>query len=119
MLLGHNTPQVGELLIVVPFQDSYGVAEAADPDDELDVTATQAKEDVASIAEVAASSAKAKVSGLAAAAVHVTGSVDGLSMGQKLFFIGAIAGVCALFLKSRNDGQGSNVSGSLKEKSMA
>jgi peptidyl-prolyl cis-trans isomerase B (cyclophilin B) len=99
------------------FQALYGVAEAADPDDELDVTATTVKEDVASIAEVAASSTKAKVSGLAAAAVSTTGSVDGLSIGQKVFFVGAIAAVCAVFLKSR-DGS-SSISGGLKEKSMA
>jgi peptidyl-prolyl cis-trans isomerase B (cyclophilin B) len=66
---------------------------------------------------VAASSTKAKVSGLAAAAVSATGSVDGLSLGQKVFFVGAIAAVCGIFLKSRNT-QGS-VSGGLKEKSMA
>jgi peptidyl-prolyl cis-trans isomerase B (cyclophilin B) len=96
------------------FQALYGVAEPADPDDELDVTTTQGKEDVASIAEVAASSTKAKVSGLAAAAVGATGSVDGLS----LFFVGAIAAVCGIFLKSRNN-QLNNVSGGLKEKSMA
>jgi peptidyl-prolyl cis-trans isomerase B (cyclophilin B) len=101
------------------FQDLHGVAEAADPNDELDVTATQVKEEVASIAEVAATSTKAKVSDLAAAAMNVTGSADGLSMGQKLFFVGAIAALCALFLKSRNGGQGSIVSGGLKEKSMA
>jgi len=39
-------------------------------------------------------------------------------MGQKLFFVTAIVGVCVLFLKSRNGGQGS-FSGGLKEKSMA
>jgi peptidyl-prolyl cis-trans isomerase B (cyclophilin B) len=54
---------------------------------------------------------------LAAAAVSATGSVDGLSLGQKVFFVGAIAAVCGIFLKSRN-AQGS-VSGGLKEKSMA
>jgi peptidyl-prolyl cis-trans isomerase B (cyclophilin B) len=101
------------------FQDLYGVAEAANPDDELDVTATQVKEEVASIAEVSASSTKAKVSGLAAAAVKAAGSADGLSMGQKLFFVGAIAAICALFLKTRTGGQGSSSLGGLKEKSMA
>jgi peptidyl-prolyl cis-trans isomerase B (cyclophilin B) len=47
-----------------------------------------------------------------------TGSADGLSMGQKFFFVGAIVAICVLFLKSRNGGQ-SNIVGGLKEKSMA
>jgi len=45
-------------------------------------------------------------------------ATDGLSLGQKLFFVGGIVGVCALFLRSR----GGNVNtglGGLKEKSMA
>jgi hypothetical protein len=111
-----STPQVGELLIVVPFlQDLYGVAEPAIPGDELDITTTPSVDDVVNIAEVShASSTKAKIPGLAAA----TGSADGLSMGQKLFFIVAIVAVCVLFLKSRNGGQ-SNIIGGLKEKSMA
>jgi peptidyl-prolyl cis-trans isomerase B (cyclophilin B) len=96
-------------------QDLYGLAEPAIPGDELDITTTPSVDDVVNIAEVShASSTKAKIPGLAAA----TGSADGLSMGQKLFFIVAIVAVCVLFLKSRNGGQ-SNIIGGLKEKSMA
>ncbi|CAA9962246.1 Peptidyl-prolyl cis-trans isomerase B [Pyrenophora teres f. teres] len=103
----------------VPAEDLYGVAEPAIPGDNLDVTATTVGGDKASIAESSkTSSTKSKISGLAAAAVSSTSSVDGLSMGQKLFFVTAIVGVCVLFLKSRNGGQGS-FSGGLKEKSMA
>jgi peptidyl-prolyl cis-trans isomerase B (cyclophilin B) len=40
---------------------------------------------------------------------------DGLSMGQKLFFLGVIVGICALFLRSR----GGTVTENLKVKSMA
>ncbi|KAG9196699.1 Peptidyl-prolyl cis-trans isomerase B [Alternaria panax] len=99
----------------VPEEDLYGAAEPAIPGDELDITATPSKEDVVNIAEVSqASSTKPKLPGLAAA----TGSADGLSMGQKLFFVGAVVAVCVLFLKSRNGGQ-SNIVGGLKEKSMA
>ncbi|KAG9386325.1 Peptidyl-prolyl cis-trans isomerase [Pyrenophora tritici-repentis] len=95
------------------------VAEPAIPGDNLDVTTTTVGGDQASIAESSkTSSTKSKISGLAAAAVSSTSSIDGLSMGQKLFFVTAIVGVCVLFLKSRNGGQGS-FSGGLKEKSMA
>jgi peptidyl-prolyl cis-trans isomerase B (cyclophilin B) len=38
---------------------------------------------------------------------------DGLSMGQKLFLVGAIVGICALFVRSRGGSE------SLKAKSMA
>ncbi|RMZ74044.1 peptidyl-prolyl cis-trans isomerase b [Pyrenophora seminiperda CCB06] len=102
----------------VPAEDLYGVAEPAIPGDELDVTATRVSGDQASIAESSkTSSSKSKISGLAAA-VSSTSSVDGLSMGQKLFFVTAIVAVCLLFLKSRNGGQGA-FSGGHKEKSMA
>jgi len=114
-----STPHHGELLIFSLSQDLYGVAGSAIPGDELDVTATHAGGDQASIAESSkASSSKPKISGLAAAAVSSTSSVDGLSMGQKLFFVTVIVAACALFLKSRNGGQGT-FSGGLKEKSMA
>lgn len=47
-----------------------------------------------------------------------TSTVEGLSAGQKLFFVGAIVAVCALFLRSR--GGTSNVSvDRFKDKSMA
>jgi peptidyl-prolyl cis-trans isomerase B (cyclophilin B) len=96
-------------------QDLYGLAEPAIPGDELDITATPSTDDVVNIAEVSQpSSTKAKVPGLAA----VTDSADGLSLGQKVFIIGAIVAVCAVFLKTRNGGQ-SNIMGGLKEKSMA
>jgi len=113
-----STPHHGELLIFSLSQDLYGVAGSAIPGDELDVTATHAGGDQASIAESSkTSSSKSKISGLAAA-VSSTSSVDGLSMGQKLFFVTIIVAACALFLKSRNGGQGT-FSGGLKEKSMA
>ena len=99
------------------FQDLYGAAEPAIPGDDLDVTSTPIIDDVASIAKVSeASDVKSKIEGLAAA-IPVTGSTEGLSLGQKLMLIGAIVAVCTLFLKSRNGG--SNIVGGLKEKSMA
>ncbi|KAI4928538.1 Peptidyl-prolyl cis-trans isomerase B [Alternaria conjuncta] len=91
------------------------VPEEAIPGDELDITATPSHDDIVNIAEVSqASSTKGKIPGLAAAA----GSADGLSVGQKLFFIGAVVAICVLFLKTRNGGQ-SNIMGGFKEKSMA
>jgi peptidyl-prolyl cis-trans isomerase B (cyclophilin B) len=39
-------------------------------------------------------------------------NADGLSIGQKLFFLGAVVAVCALFLRTRGDN-------GLKAKSMA
>jgi peptidyl-prolyl cis-trans isomerase B (cyclophilin B) len=57
-----------------------------------------------------ASGAKAKIEGLASS-VSATGSTDGLSLGQKFFFIVVIVAACGLFLNSRKGG--------LKEKSMA
>ncbi|KNG49171.1 peptidyl-prolyl cis-trans isomerase b [Stemphylium lycopersici] len=95
----------------VPKEDLYGAAEPAIPGDDLDVTSTPIIDDVASIAKVSeASDVKSKLEGLASA-IPVTGSTEGLSLGQKLMLIGAIVAVCTLFLKSRNGG--------LKEKSMA
>jgi len=41
---------------------------------------------------------------------------DGLSLGQKLFLIGAVVGVCAFFIRSRGGGGGSD---RFKEKNMA
>ena len=92
----------------VPFQDIYGDAEPADPSDSLDVTSSKVGDDVASIAKPPKASAdKTKLEGLASSG----SSTDGLSLGQKLFFIVAIVVACALFLRSRKGG--------LKEKSMA
>ena len=110
-------PKVGRSLKGGPFlQNLYGLGEPAIPGDELDITAaTPSKEDIVNIAEVTqASTTKPKLPGMAVA----TGSADGLSMGQKFFFVGAIVAICVLFLKSRNGGQ-SNIVGGLKEKSMA
>lgn len=48
----------------------------------------------------------------------VTTSEEGLSVAQKLFFVGAIVAVCALYLRSRGAKSGTTASG-FKEKSMA
>ncbi|KAF5850364.1 hypothetical protein GGP41_002568, partial [Bipolaris sorokiniana] len=92
----------------VPAEDLYGDAEPADPSDSLDVTTSKVGDDVASIAKPPKASAdKTKLEGLASS----DSSTDGLSLGQKLFFVVAIVVACALFLRSRKGG--------LKEKSMA
>lgn len=48
----------------------------------------------------------------------LTPADEGLSVAQKLFFIGAIVALCALFLRSRG-GKSSSGMGGFKEKSMA
>lgn len=45
-----------------------------------------------------------------------TGATEGLSVGQKVFFIGGIAVVCSLFIRTRG---GKSVAGIGKEKSLA
>lgn len=81
-------------------QDLYGVAEPATPGDNLDVTVGTTKEQ----ATIQTSdSTKATIPGFVAAAAG--GSAEGLSVGQKMFFIGGIAAVCTLFLRSRGTGQ--------------
>jgi peptidyl-prolyl cis-trans isomerase B (cyclophilin B) len=96
-------------------QDLYGVAEPISADENLDITAPKPKAssavDVAKPPVAKEDKPKSKVPVLAT-------SEDGLSAGQKLFFVGAIVAVCALFLRSR--GGKSTVSlDRLKEKSMA
>lgn len=96
------------------FQDLYGVAGAADPNDTLDVTTAATADEVATIQT--SDSTKTKIPGLMAA----TGTAaDGLSLGQKLFFIGGIVGVCALFLRSKSGANVNNGNGLFKDKSMA
>ena len=92
-------------------QDLYGVAEPATPGDNLDVTVDTKASDVAS--SKTSDSVKTKIPGLMAA----TEATDGLSMGQKLFFVAVIVALCALFLRSR--GGKSAGSGASKGKSMA
>jgi len=106
-------------------QDKYGVAEPVSPDENLDVT-------------TASSVHAGKVSGAAAAGVDVaktpvakldkdksntktpvlTSAQEGLSVAQKLFFVGAIVALCVLFLRAKG-GKSNTGGGSFKEKSMA
>ncbi|KAL6708714.1 Peptidyl-prolyl cis-trans isomerase B [Coniothyrium glycines] len=97
----------------VPEEDLYGNAGAADPNDTLDVTVAATANDVATIQT--SDSAKTKIPTL----VTATGTTDGLSLGQKLFFVGGIVGVCALFLRSKSSGKVNNGNGIFKDKSMA
>lgn len=100
--------------MVLFLQDLYGSAGAADPSDTLDVTTAVTASEIATIQT--SNSGKTKIPGLMTA----TGTAaDGLSLGQKLFFIGGIVGVCALFLRSKSGGMVSNGSGTFKDKSMA
>ncbi|CAI6341767.1 unnamed protein product [Periconia digitata] len=97
----------------VPEEDIYGEAKPAKAGDNLDITPSQqTAADQANIKEQPSEPKKTSVS----VPVPTQGSeVDsGLSMGQKLFLIGAVVGVCALFIRSRGGG-GSG----LKEKNMA
>jgi peptidyl-prolyl cis-trans isomerase B (cyclophilin B) len=68
---------------------------------------------MADIADIAKPTSESKKQSIPAA-VH-SDLDDGLSMGQKLFFLGVIVGLCALFLRSR----GGNGADGLKVKSMA
>lgn len=84
--------------------------------DNLDVTASSSQSakvsEVASIPAAKEDSTKSKIPGLAAASTD-----EGLSVAQKLMFIGGVVAVCTLFLRSRS---GKTVgTGSFKEKSMA
>lgn len=91
-------------------KDTYGVAEPAIPGDNLDVTIASTKDQVMSQKSDAI---KTKIPGFMAAATG--GSAEGLSVGQKVFFVGGISAVCALFLRSR----GASTAGIGKSKSMA
>ncbi|KAH7069533.1 cyclophilin-like domain-containing protein [Paraphoma chrysanthemicola] len=101
----------------VPEEDLYGVAEPADPDDNLDVTTPKSKAsdavDVAKPPTSKGDSEKAKTK----APVLATNE-EGLSAAQKLFFVGAIVAVCALFLRSRG-GKSSVGQDRYKDKSFA
>jgi peptidyl-prolyl cis-trans isomerase B (cyclophilin B) len=92
------------------FQDKNGA------DENLDTTSLKPKAsaavDVAKPA-VAKESEKAKTK-----APVIISSGEGLSAAQKLFFVGAIVAICALFLRSRS-GKSSNAQGGFKDKSMA
>jgi peptidyl-prolyl cis-trans isomerase B (cyclophilin B) len=102
------------VLIVSFFQDLYGVAEPISPDENLDVTVSKPK---ASTAVDVAKTPAAKEEKATSSASALTSPAVGLSAAQKLFFVGAIVALCALFLRSRGGkstpGQGG------KEKSMA
>lgn len=79
--------------------------------DNLDITSSQ--QTVADIADIPEPPKEPKQSTIA---VPVHSDFDeGLSLGQKLFFLGVVVGICAFFLRSRG-GKGSSI---LKEKSMA
>ena len=95
----------------------YGKAGSTVPGDDLDVTTTSSK--LASVSQVSSNPAakedatKSKIPGSAASST----TDDGLSVTQKLMFIGGVLAVCALFVRTR-DGKSSNI-GTFKEKSMA
>jgi len=89
----------------------YGVA--GDDGTELDVTSDQTTGNV----DVATAPATTQDSKIPIASIPGSALMeDGLSWGQKLFFVGAIVAVCALFLRSRG---GASTSGGFKQKSMA
>jgi len=77
-------------------KDIYGVAEPATPGDSLDVTISVKKDQTTS---QTSNAIKATIPGFMTAAAGE--SADGLSVGQKIFFVGGISAVCALFLRSR------------------
>jgi len=78
-----------EIADTSPFlEDPYGTADAAIEGDDLDDTMSK----VPSPETVAEAGAKEAVS---------TGSPQGLSLSRKLFFLGGIIGVVALFLRTR------------------
>ncbi|KAF3041439.1 Peptidyl-prolyl cis-trans isomerase B [Didymella keratinophila] len=81
---------------------------------ELDVTADQTAGhvDVATTPATTSQGSKIPIPAIPGSTV----AAEGLSWGQKLFFIGAIVAVCALFLRSRG---GASTSGGYKQKSMA
>lgn len=95
----------------------YGVAEPVDPDDNLDVTVQKSKAsdavDVAKppVAKEDTEKSKTKTPVLAS-------TEEGLSVAQKLFFVGAIVALCALFLRSRG-GKSSVGQDRYKDKSFA
>ncbi|KAF1846026.1 uncharacterized protein K460DRAFT_406251 [Cucurbitaria berberidis CBS 394.84] len=103
----------------VPEEDTYGVAEPMHAGDNLDITATASSQsakgsEVAHIPAAKGESPKSKIPGLAASS-----PTEGLSVGQKLMFLGGIVAVCALFLRSRGGKSNTATTGSFKEKSMA
>jgi peptidyl-prolyl cis-trans isomerase B (cyclophilin B) len=102
------------VLIVSFFQDLYGVAEPISPDENLDVTVSKPK---ASTAVDVAKTPAAKEEKAKTSASVLTSTAEGLSAAQKLFFVGAIVALCALFLRSRGGKSTSGQGG--KEKSMA
>ncbi|KAF9692498.1 hypothetical protein EKO04_009723 [Ascochyta lentis] len=95
----------------VPAEDLYGVA--GDDGTELDVTADQTTGAV----DVATTPATSQGSKIPIPAIPGSALMEeGLSWGQKLFFVGAIVAVCVLFLRSRGS---ASTSGGFKQKSMA
>ncbi|XPT02450.1 Peptidylprolyl isomerase [Ascochyta lentis] len=95
----------------VPAEDLYGVA--GDDGTELDVTADQTTGAV----DVATTPATSQGSKIPIPAIPGSALMEeGLSWGQKFFFVGAIVAVCVLFLRSRGS---ASTSGGFKQKSMA
>jgi peptidyl-prolyl cis-trans isomerase B (cyclophilin B) len=89
------------------FQDKLGADENLDTTS-LKPTASAVKHAVAKESE------KAKPT-----TPVITSSGEGLSAAQKLFFVGAIVAMCALFLRARGGKSSSNGQGGFKDKSMA
>lgn len=91
-------------------KDTYGAAEPATPGDNLDVTIASKKE---SVTAQTSNAFKTKIPGFMGS---VAGdATDGLSVGQKLFFVAGIVAGCAVFLRSR----GTSTAAVGKSKSMA
>ncbi|KAF1965765.1 hypothetical protein BU23DRAFT_519090 [Bimuria novae-zelandiae CBS 107.79] len=100
----------------VPPEDTYGEAEAAISGDNLDVTSQQTLADAADVAEPAIKlNDNSDSDSVPVPVQHLSSNVDdGLSLGQKFFFIGAIVAVCVLFIRSAG-----GRSQGYKQKSMA
>ncbi|PVI01360.1 hypothetical protein DM02DRAFT_727984 [Periconia macrospinosa] len=99
----------------VPEEDLYGAAEPAKADDNLDVTPS--KQSMADQANIKEQPSEPKKTSASIPVPTQSGEVDdGLSLGQKLFLIGAVVGVCAFFIRSRGGGGGPD---RFKEKNMA
>lgn len=93
------------------------MAEPVSADENLDITAPKLPAgDALDVAKTPLAKEDDKKTGTNVPVL--TSAEEGLSVTQKLFLIGAIVALCALFLRSRG-GQSTATMGGLKEKSMA
>lgn len=94
-------------------QDLYGVAEPVSPSENLDVTSPQHPKGTSAVDIARPNEEKGKTQ-----TSPSTSSAQGLSVSQKLFFVGVIVALCALFLRSKGGASTATMVG-FKEKSMA